>query len=180
MINNNNPEKEVKKTIKKINKAFKKEKSTELRKISNSIIEKTLQTKNPQLIELSIISYSLSKILRKPHYRKTQKWKEFKQKINKKLKKAKKQEKLPEITKTIHEFNEEAGNYIETQIHHARVKQASRLYALGMSLSRAAETTGAEKEQLLQYVGSTKISEKYRTTIPVKKRYEITRKIIGE
>ncbi len=171
----------IRKALEKIRKSFEKEDSLSLRKISNASIEKTMLTREPKLVEVSLISYGLSKILSKPHYKEVEGWKKFKKQIEEELEEKGKEKgkRLHEVISIIHDFNEEAGNYIEGIIHHARVKQASRLYALGLSLNSASELTGAGEEELMQYIGATKISEGYTTTMPLRKRYEKTKEITG-
>lgn len=171
---------EVKKILSKIKKAFKSNDSMELRRISNQSIEKAMMTREPRLVEISLISYGLSKILRKPHYQKVPGWKRFKKEIEEELSKTEKEKgrRLDEVIEIIHRFNEEAGNYVEGVIDHARVKQASRLYALGLSLNSASELTETSEEQLLQYIGSTRISEKHRTTKSASERYEKMKELI--
>ncbi len=171
------------KKLKSIEKAFKKDNPRKLRKISNQITEKAMITREKELIEMSIIAYALSKILRKPHYREEPGWNEFKEKIQKELEEntKKKREMLENIKKIIKEFNEEAGNYIEGVIDHGRKKQASRLYSLGLSLKSSVEITGTSQEKLLPYLGATRIPEKEHTlTIPIEKRYQKSKNIIKE
>ena len=66
-------------------------------------------------------------------------------------------------------------------MHKARIKQASRAYSMGLSLGEAASLTGANKTQLLRYIGSTKIHDQIRESR--KKaidRYNDLKKLLGE
>ncbi|MFW5902368.1 MAG: hypothetical protein ACOCTT_00595 [archaeon] len=169
------------KTLEKIKEAFEEDEPRKLREISNQATEKAMIIKEEELIEISLISYGLSKIIRKPHYRKEPEWSEFKEEIIGELERnmEKKGRIVEEVTKTIMKFNEEAGNYIEGVIDHGRKKQASRLYALGLSLKKSVELTGTTQEELLPYIGATKITEKRHTqTISTEERYQNARKIM--
>lgn len=75
-------------TLNEIKEAFEKDQPRKLREISNRATEKAMITKEEGLIDISLISYGLSKIIRKPHYREDPEWKEFKEKISKELEKS--------------------------------------------------------------------------------------------
>lgn len=169
-------------TLNRVKELFKREETLELRIISNEMTEKAMMSQEPRLIEIALISYGLSKILQKPHYKKAEGWEKFKEEINQELSRSieEKGKKLNRVLETIEKFNEEAGNYMKSVIHHARIKQASRLYALGTSLKTSAELTGAGEEELLSYIGETKISERTRPTVPVKERYERAKKVLED
>lgn len=168
-------------TLNEIKEAFEKDQPRKLREISNRATEKAMITKEEGLIDISLISYGLSKIIRKPHYREDPEWKEFKEKISKELEKNIEEEReiIDKIIKIIKKFNEDAGNYMEGVIDHGRKKQASRLYAMGLSLKKAVGITGTIEEELLPYIGATKITEKKHTeTMSTEERYQRVKKII--
>lgn len=179
----NQKNKEVVSLVKKMKAALGGNDTLELRKVSNSAIERVMLTRQPKLVEISLISYGLSKILGKPHYLENPDWNKFKREIEKELEKTeeKRGKKLEKTIKIIYDFSEDAGNYIEGVIDHGRIKQASRLYALGLSLDSAAEMTKVREDRLLEYIGATKISEKTHTiSKPIKKRYSKTKEILKE
>ncbi len=169
--------------LQRTRKAFEQDNLLELRKISNTAIEEVMITQQPKLVEVSLISYALSKLLSKPHYQENPKWEEFKEKILSKLKTEEETrgKKLEEIIETIYELSQDAGNYIENVVEHGRIKQASRLYALGISLDTAAKVTRVKEERLLGYIGATLISEKTHTiSKTIEDRYRDTKKILLE
>ena len=82
--------------------------------------------------------------------------------------------------KDIQDFDKEAGNYIQDVIYKARVKQASRAYALGLSLGKAAELTGVEKSFLLSYIGVTKIHDMpFTQSKPAIERYKYLKEVLS-
>ncbi len=158
-----------------------------LRRLSNKLIEEAISVDDRRMIDLSLVSYALSKLMLKSHFVKSKEWEIFKKKLLTDLRDAKQDLKtkkdLPKILniviKDITEFDREAGRYATDVIRHARVKQASRAYALGVSLTKAASLTGVSKKELLDYVGVTKIHEHpFTQTMDLKERYDIAKKVL--
>ncbi|HII39053.1 TPA: hypothetical protein HA318_03570 [Candidatus Micrarchaeota archaeon] len=56
------------------------------------------------------------------------------------------------------------------------IKAAAQAYAHGASLGKAADLTGAGKQELSEYIGVTRLSEKY-PSMDVRKRLEVARRI---
>lgn len=182
-------EKEIDRYFEKIISSLKAEDSFSLRDMSNKLIEKAVLLEDSRFVDMSLICYSLSKLMKKPHVLGLKRWGEVKRKLIKDLSEAKKKPEtiketdkiLKIITADIFKFDKEAGNYLENVIDHARVKQASRAYALGLSLSKSASLTGVDKTRLLNYVGSTKIHDRHFVkTKSAKERYRTTKRIFGE
>lgn len=182
-------EKEIDTYFERIISYLKSEDSFSLRDLSNKLIEKAVLLEDSRLVDMSLICYALSKLMKKPHVSKLKRWGELKQKLLKDLSEVKKEPEtiketdkiLKIVVEDIVEFDKEAGNYLETVIDHARVKQASRAYALGLSLSKAASLTGVNKARLSRYVGTTKIHDRhYVKTKSAEERYKTVKKIFGE
>jgi len=151
-----------------------------LRDLSNRAIEEALITESRELINLSLLSYALSKILTKAHF------KEYWPRIREKLVPALKEEKpyseiLENLLNEITLFDREFGNYAIDIVEKARLKQASRAYALGMSIRRAAEITGCDFHELQDYIGKTKIHERpFSQTRNIRERYKYVKEFFGE
>lgn len=144
-----------------IGKMFKQKDIIGLRELSNRIIEEVFVSQDKEMVEVAVVAYSLSKIIGKPHFTKSPKWKKFEEHFLGEIEK-----KVPpnviisEIMADVAEIDRNLGNYMNDTIQHTRAKQASRLYALGLSLSQASEICGADKAEVLRYVGLTKIAER--------------------
>ena len=82
------------------------------------------------------------------------------------------------LVKDISELSSSHGRFLGDLIGKARVKQASRAYALGLSLSSAIELTGANRFELYAYIGRTKIHDDMPSK-SVAQRYETTKKVLG-
>ena len=160
-----------------------------LKDLSNHLIEQAVTTKDKRVVDMSLIAYGLSKLASKPHLVETKKWSQFKAHVLKHLaeeiKKPATKEHLGKIlkcvVKDVTDFDKEAGRYMIDIIQKARIKQASRVYAMGVSLSKAAEVTGADERELLRYIGTTKIHDQpYTKTRSVAERYNTVKKAFGE
>lgn len=168
---------------------FEKDNSFQMRKLSNELIEEAMTTEDDRMVELSLITYTLSKLVLKSHFTEDENWPEFKKSVinhltREKEKPSTRQEvphMLTDILKHIHDFDREAGNYSMNIIEQVRVKQASRLYALGLSLSKSAELTKVGKKELLNYVGSTRIHDRpFTQTKNLIERYNKTKEILNK
>lgn len=167
--------------LKKLIKYIKEKNVMRLRELSNNAIEQVVLTENKNLVYISLISYAFSKLLSKPHLEKKQ-WQILQKHVMRELEKKEKLELiLKEIIQDVSRFDISTGNYLLDLIEKARIKQASRIYAMGLSLGRAAYLTEVDKEQLLAYVGATKIHDRpFTKSKTVKERYKIMRKILEE
>ena len=178
------------KTLEKLRNAFRRKNSSALKKISNRAIEQAAMTEDADLVNISLISYALYKLVSKPHILKTEQWKKFVEDVDEDLGEAMqlKEEGKPikgilenDIIRDISEIDSALGNYARDIIGKARVKQASRIYAMGLSLDKAISLTDADRFQLLQYIGSTVIHDRpYTKTKSVIDRYKKTKEILEE
>ena len=173
---------EVEEFAEKLRKQFKAHDTMALKELSNQAIERAILTENKALVNVSLVSYSLSKLLSKPHLLKEEQWKDFEGHILEELSRKVPPEKVLEgMIRDITDFDRSTGNYLTDLIGKARVKQASRAYALGLSLGRAAELTGADKTNLLDYVGMTRIHERpFTKSRTVEQRFKNIKKLFGD
>ncbi len=173
----------------KIMKAFQKNDLVKLRQLSNNLIEQASLESDDVLAQLSLISYSLQKLLSKPHIIKTEKWNKVKSTIMLSLSKAvnhlKKKnligfkKELNAISEKVLEVDSSMGRYIANIYEKAKIKQASRAYAFGLSLMQARNLTGADEKELLSYIGATKIHEE-KTIKGIKERKKLLEGIFSE
>ncbi|MFH1664260.1 MAG: hypothetical protein ABH986_05675 [archaeon] len=167
----------------KIRSAFERNDLVKLRQLSNSLIEEAALKSDKVLAQLSLISYSLQKILSKPHIIEAGKWGKIKSTIIFSLNKAslylKKKnfdefrKELDNLSAKVFEVDSSMGNYIANVYEKARVKQASRAYALGLSLRQAVSLTDANEKDLLSYIGGTKIHDREKNIKSLKERKKL-------
>lgn len=173
---------EIEEFTEKMKKQFRSRDTMALKELSNQAIERAILTESRALVNVSLVSYSLSKLLSKPHLFREEQWKDFEGHILDELSRKVAPEKvLGDIIKDIADYDRSTGNYLTDLIDKARVKQASRAYALGLSLGRAAELTGADKTNLLDYVGMTRIHERpFTKSRSVEQRFKNIKKLFGD
>ena len=171
-----------------IRKAFIDENIPLLRELSNRYTDKGVLKESKEFIDMSIIGYALSKMLEKPHYKDYRKWGEFKKSVMTQLaickmhlkerSKADVGETIESMVHAIGEVDEEMKRYCTKLIDKARIKKAAQIYGKGLSLGKAAEITGADRKQLLDYVGKTLAHEfDDLKTLSIKKRVKNAREI---
>lgn len=65
--------------------------------------------------------------------------------------------------------------YIEEVINQAQIKKGGKLYAHGISAARAAEILGISQWELMNYIGKTKIVDRFEEELKVKNRLSFAR-----
>lgn len=170
--------------LEKLRKAFRERDLPALKKISNDAIETAAMTEDASLVSMSLIAYALYKILSKPHFLDSERWSWFALEIDNHIAEAlEHKEKGAEaaIIKDITRFDESIGNYAIDLIDQARIKQASRIYAMGLSLDKAIALTGADRFEVLNYVGRTRIHDRpFTSNKSVVDRYKKLRELMEE
>jgi hypothetical protein len=175
---------EKRKLLEKVKQAFSKGHPAKLKQLSNQAIEEAMVTGDHDLVSISIASYALYKLLTKAHYHYSKKWPEFGKNVLQHLQECCQKEKEislvleDQLLKDIKALETTHGHFAQDLIERAKVKQASRAYAQGMSLTAAIELTGANKFQVHDYVGKTKIHDETPHQ-EVKKRFEHAKKVLG-
>lgn len=165
----------------KLSEHFGRNEEMELRELSNQAIEEATMSQNKTLVDISIVSYALGKLMTKPHLFRSEQWQTFKAHILEELgKKTEMGKILTEIIEDISSFDIDLGNYARDVIEKSRIKQASRAYALGISLKQASELTGVDLNELLDYIGATKIHDRpFTKSKNVAERYGAAKKALG-
>jgi hypothetical protein len=154
---------ETKEFIEKTLNALDSRDALKLREISVAASSEAAIEGHRELMLIALVDYALSKILSKVHYQSVDD--NFYRKIRRHLDKAlhgSKQDELRHleaIEDMVIKLDEAEGNYEQNLIEKAQVKKASKLYEQGFSLKRAAEMTGANPTDVLDYIGGSKIHE---------------------
>jgi len=65
--------------------------------------------------------------------------------------------------------------YIEEVINQAQIKKGGKLYAHGISIARAAEILGISQWELMNYIGKTRIVDRFEEEFKVKNRLSFAR-----
>ncbi len=87
---------------------------------------------------------------------------------------------VEKMIKTIDTLDEKDKKYINKLAYNGRVKIGAKLYAQGLSLGTASRLAGADKFDVLSYVGHTMMSDRVKTYKPIKKRIsELSKLFMG-
>jgi hypothetical protein len=162
--------------MKRNEKAFRDDDARALREVAKEYIYRAVETGDKLLAYLAVIAYALSKLISKIHFRTSPHWPEFRKAILDALER----ELPPErIAGMIASLDEDMGNYVHSIIDKARVKMASDAYAAGLSLRAAADLTGADVNELIDYVGKTTIHDEEESKISLSDRVNALRRLLG-
>lgn len=172
---------------KAIKQAFKNRSVNSLKKIQYECIEHLAIEFNENVFNLAIICYMISKMVSKPRYWQTKGITGYQKKIELSLENIllhyEKEEKISkifqEIMQTINLLDIYDKKHIFNLLEGAKLKIGSSLYTKGMSLGIAADLSGADRIEIMQYIGKTTIHERIQEPIDIKKRLEGVRKIFG-
>ena len=181
--------KEMARALTEVKDAFSKSQVFRLRQLGNKLLGEAALRGDENLAEVSVIAYSLHKLSSKEHVAKSAGWGGIKRNILGSLGNAinsLKKETAGDFNAAMHrvisnvsETDTQLGYYMQNLYDKARVKQASRAYSLGLSLSQAAELTKADKGRLLSYIGGTKIYDAEKGEVGIGKRLEKLRESLG-
>lgn len=175
--------------LEKMQTDFKNQDSYQLKETSNHAILDAIETLDKSTAKIAVLAYSLSKIVSKEHVLKNPLWGKAKKNMSsllfectkflKKNKQHKFQKKLEKIEKMVKEVDNEIGNYVRNVWDKAKIKIASSFYAKGLSLSQASQLAEANKAELQNYIGITKIHDEEKTGYSMKQRMKTARKIFN-
>lgn len=168
---------------------FKKEKAFRLKELSAELIRESALHDDKFKALMALIAYSLFKLESKTHIKKSQKWPSAKERILKHLdnailelrqKRFKDSEtELQNAVEDISRIDSEISNYALNVFEKAKTKLASTAYSFGLSLSQAAMLTGADKKNLLNYIGFTKMHDEAGVSIGINERLKALKEVLS-
>lgn len=153
-----------------------------IKQVSSDAARDAFVYEDDELVETSLIAYSLYKLGQKPYIARSGAWKEFEEEVLERLEAC---TNGADAGRTVHRLMEDNhklslkfGRFAQSTVEKGRLKAAAQMYAHGASLSKAVELSGAPISLAAAYIGSTKIAEKYQTqAVPV--RLKIARSLFG-
>lgn len=158
-----------------------------MRDLSSKMVRETSRIHDQDLISLTIISYSLSKIIQKRYYREGRRWPSFLGRVMDNLARASERlqsgdikamrESFRTVFNAMVELDAEVGHHVNWVIEKAKIKKASTLYAIGFSIGMSAKLTGASMWEVMDYAGKTKIVDEEKVTRSISSRLELARKV---
>jgi hypothetical protein len=161
----------------------------QLKEISNEATKEAVINNDVIFAKIAVITYALSKLVSKQHVVGSNSWGRARKAILdsvdrlvallKKNMKTELIDNLDSFEDEVRKVDESLGNYIRNIIEKAEVKVSSSAYAQGLSLSVAAELTGANKTDLQNYIGITKIHDEGETRMFMNERMKKIRMIFS-
>ena len=155
-----------------------------LKQVSNKAIELAAVNGDKELVALSLSAYALYKLSSKHHFVSTKEWPRFLQNISADLDECIKENKrIPEvlekdIIKAIERVADRYSYFVNDVIHKARVKQASRAYAMGLSMATAADLTGAKLVEVANYAGGTTMYDAFESKKGLIERFKDLKRVL--
>ncbi len=170
--------------------AYKGRNQRRMRKVNDKIMMASAVGFSNELYLLAVYSYVLSKILSKPRFmgrRYADKHRNIdrilsdmvaasESKNSKRFKSL-----LRNLEFSIQNIEVSDSRYLKSMIDKGRLKTAAILYAQGFSLSAAADVTGIEQQEIMDYAGKTRMFDRLEERTPLSKRIKKAyRMLIGE
>lgn len=177
---------DLKDIVYSIASGFEKRNLRKLRKINDHLLGKVLVEFSKINYELAVISYVLSKIVSKPRFLDNEKGLEEIESNIKNLGRWMGKNNYEQIEaalkilyKSIHDLEKEDPRFIIDLVSKGKLKAAATMYAQGISLGVAAEMTGMEKQEILDYAGKTMMFDRVKDEVTIKDRLKTARRLIG-
>jgi len=161
-------------------KAVQKGDAEEIKQVSADAARDALVHDDAEIVEVSLVAYSIYKMGQKPYIRHSKEWAAFLQDLQEELLECSEDGDAPRtvhrLMERIHQLSQRFGRFAQSTVEKARLKAAAQMYAHGASLAKAVQLSGAPLSEAAAYIGGTKIAEKYETmSIPT--RMERTRRL---
>lgn len=159
-----------------------------LKKLSEQTIQSATISQDADHVIVTVLIYSIGKIIEREHYHKMEGWKEFYNSLIENLKNAiscleNENPKecrlyLGKIRNSLNKISGDLSRYIKSVFRKAEINKAFRLYEHGLSSEKTAEILGVSLWDLASYIGQSSISDaKISVSLPVKQRIKIAEDI---
>jgi hypothetical protein len=151
-----------------------------LKDLAEELASESFILQDPALLDLSLVAYACSKFLEKPYIVDSEEWHDFDANFMRILDQSTmvfKQGRDKDGRALVHtaimlveSLSGALGRFVTSVIEKARIKAGAQMYAHGASLGQASALTGAEKRALAEYIGVTRMLDKY-ATLSVNERF---------
>lgn len=166
--------------VKQIIDAFTRKDLEKLHILENQAIENAVMAYDRLFAEIGIAIYGIRKLDSKMHISSKESWvnnsKEILKILHSFLETENVEQKKINISKVIQiikDTDKQLGRYVTHVISDASVKLASSAYAFGLSASQASSLFNCDKEQLMNYLGATKMSDEDKQFKSIKERLHL-------
>ena len=160
-----------------------------IKSLSDKLIENSSVHRDPDIISVAVIIYSLSKLIERDQYRKEKNWNRFYSDYRKNIK-----DMIIRLEKNdINGFRKEVNAnrkliqsltgrlkmYISDVFKKARINKASEIYGQGISMEKTAKILGVSLWELAEYTGQRSNDYNLSITMPIKERVKIAKEVFG-
>lgn len=169
--------------IKKIIEFVNKKDYESLHALENKTLEQAVIEFNKDYSEICVMIYGLRKLIAKKHISQRSEWHVYEKNILENLEDSLKNYReedpsrfiniIKNIIYVITKADQELGRYVSVVIDDGRIKLASTAYAYGLSASQASDLLSITKEQLMTYVGITKMPDEDKRFKSINERVHI-------
>ncbi len=164
--------------LEKLRAALRKKDLGSAKQIGEDAAREAFVYEDAELVELSLVAYSLYKLSQKHYISRSRPWKEFMADVDEALEEctegADPAKTTHRLMERVHDISQQFGRFAQTTVEKGRLKAAAQMYAHGASLTKAVQLSGAPLSEAASYIGATKIAEKYET-MGVTQRMDKTR-----
>jgi len=168
--------------------AFRKRNQRRLRKLNDEVLRLTSLDCNQVNFNMAVFSYVLSKIVSKPRYLSTEcepSLRAIERSLDKLINRidiASDEELFSifgELEKAIAGLEERDPRFVTGLVTKGKMKMAAAFYAQGISLGVAAEMTGLEKQEIMDYAGETMMFDRLKEEKSIAERMKTARKLLS-
>ncbi len=165
--------------LERAKKALLNKDSNILRDLSDQTVHSACNYQDSGSITISVLIYTLSKLVEREDFKKIKNWEEFIKKFNSILDLAikainssnqSKYEKYVEMARTLLQSQISLKQYIQDVFKKASINKGSKIYEHGLSLEHTAKLLGTSQWELSEYIGQKHFESSHIQTMDVKKR----------
>ncbi|VVC03392.1 Uncharacterised protein [Candidatus Bilamarchaeum dharawalense] len=169
--------------------SFKSRDQRKLRKLNDEVLKVSYLEFNRVTFNLGTYSYVLSKIVSKPRFLSP----EFESSLNaiektleklvNRIDQAQEEEVLnifSELERAVAHLEDRDPRFVVDLVTKGRLKMAATFYAQGMSLGVAADMTGLDKQEILDYAGETMMFDRLKDEMKIGDRMKVARKLVSQ
>lgn len=169
--------------------SFKARDQRKLRKLNDEVLKVSYLEFNKVTYNLGTLSYVLSKIVSKPRFlspacdTSLNAIEKLLAKLANRIDIAQEDELLAiftDLENTIARLEEKDPRFIVNLVTKGKLKMAATFYAQGLSLGVAADMTGLDKQEILDYAGETMMFDRLKDEIRIGDRMKIARKLVSQ
>ncbi|MBI4210824.1 MAG: hypothetical protein HY544_04945 [Candidatus Diapherotrites archaeon] len=170
--------------------AFSAGNSQDVKSLGRNFIEQAVSQDDKALAKISVVAYSLYKMLSKEHFVKSPRWPTISRSITSSLTRSTQalqrndvggfSKSLEDAVHRIEGADDQLSNFARNIFEKAKIKQASTAYAMGLSLNQSASLTGSDRKELQKYIGATKIHDEQPVKMNIGQRMKMLRELLAK